>query len=211
MKTSISFLKSNLSRRETINELEKTDTDYIHVDIMDGRFVDREVLSIDETIELFKETTKPLDIHLMVDYPFDYIERLSVLKPKYITIHAELNVDPAEYLNIIKTNGIKCGIAINPETSVIAIQKYLTKVDYVLIMGVTPGAGGQKLIPETVNKINELRVLREYNNYSYSISLDGGVNEETIKYLSGLDIVVSGSYVCMSDNYQEKIDTLRHV
>lgn len=211
MKTSISFLKSKYERNETIKKIEETDSDYIHVDVMDGRFVEREVLTIDETVNLLKNHKTPLDIHLMCKYPLEYIEAFADLNPEYITIHKELDMPVMDYIKVIKSHGIKPGIGINPETSVEEIKEFLPFVDYIIIMGVNPGAGGQKLITDTVYKIPELIKLREENGYSYQICLDGGVNKDTISLLEGLDVVVSGSYVCMSDNYQEMIDNLRHV
>lgn len=211
MKTSISFLKSKKSIEDTIKELENTNTDYIHVDIMDGKFVDNTTLSVDETLSLFKDVNKPLDIHLMVESPKAYIDAFKDLKVEYITIHSELYEDIEELIDLIHSYGIKAGIAVNPDTSIEFIDKYLDKVEQVLIMGVYPGAGGQKLISDTLTKIDELAVLRADNTYRYVISLDGGVNQNTKSLLYGLDIIVSGSYVCMNDNYQEIINSLRTI
>ena len=212
MKTSISFLKSKYDLTETLKKLDETTTDYIHVDVMDGRFVDNEkLLNIDSTVEVLKSVNKPLDIHLMCSYPLEYIEAFKVLKPSVITIHSEL-VDLAEdYLNIIGSNNIKRGLGINPETKISDIEYLLDKVDYCLIMGVHPGEGGQKLIPETLKKIDELKLLRKNRGYDYIISLDGGVNEETINLMSGLDVVVSGSFVCMNDDYQKIINKIKEI
>lgn len=209
MKTSISFLKSNVTREETIKMLENTDTEYIHVDIMDGEFVPRRVLEIDEVLELFSNSNKELDIHLMVSHPLEYINKLSVLKPKYLTIHIEIEDDIRSLLNLIKSYGIECGLAINPETDIAELNDYLNEISYIIVMGVHPGEGGQKLIPETVQKIDDLKVLKEAFNYKYDICIDGGVNLETRPLLDNLDVIVSGSYVCLSDDYQSKIDSLR--
>ena len=209
MKTSVSFLKSKVSREETIKKITETDADYIHVDMMDGIFVERSVLTIDEVKSSLKNSTKPLDIHLMVAYPKEYINELSNLNVSYITIHAEITEELNELIDLIHSYGINAGIAINPDTDVSAIKSYLDNIEYVLIMGVTPGYGGQELMPVSVNKINELADLREQYNYHYKISFDGGVNNKTRKLLNGLDIIVSGSYVCEKDDFQEAINTLR--
>lgn len=209
MKTSITFLKSNGTKAEAIALISETDTDYIHVDIMDGEFVQRTFLPITEVRELLTNSKKNLDIHLMVKHPQEYIEALSDLNVKYITIHVEIEDDIKELIKLIHSYGIGAGLAINPKTDINSLNPYLDNVEYVLIMGVTPGEGGQPLIPETIDRISYLRKIREDYNYHYKIALDGGVNGETRKLMDGLDIIVCGSYVCMSDNYQEKIDTLR--
>lgn len=212
MKTSISFLKSKYDTKETIDLLNKSNADYIHVDIMDGEFVPRVQLPIQETLDLFEDKNHlPLDIHLMVSYPLEYIEKLKVLKPEIITIHSEIETRVETYLRLIKYYNIKAGLAINPNTSVKDIESYLKYADYVLIMGVTPGYGGQPLILSTIDKIRELIEFRKKNHLSYVISFDGGVNKDTLSLLKGLDIIVSGSYVCMSDDYNETINTLKHI
>lgn len=209
MKTSVSILKSNDTIEKCIKKVTETDTNYIHVDIMDGVFVKNTTLSINEVNNLFYDSDKPLDIHLMVESPREYIEAFKDLNVYSITIHVEIEENIEELLKMIKRYGIKAGIAINPETNLDKLDDYLSLVDLVLIMGVHPGAGGQKLIYSTTERIKKLYVKREVNNYHYEISFDGGVNNETRHLLDGLDIIVSGSYVCMSDNYQERINTLR--
>ena len=209
MKTSISFLKSNDTREETINRIIATDANYIHVDVMDGEFVERKVLEIDEVVKLLSKSRKPLDIHLMVAHPLEYISAFKNLNAHYITIHSEIEDNIEDLIKLIHSYGIRAGLAINPSTEVIKISKYLTMIDQVLIMGVNPGYGGQELIPECVDKIKELIDMRDNYNYHYLISLDGGVNGETRKLLDGLDIIVSGSFVCMSDDYQTKINELK--
>lgn len=209
MKISVTFLKSRYERSETIKEIAKTDADYIHVDIMDGDFVERTVLSIEETQKLFEHSTKPLDIHLMCSSPKKYIESLSNLNVSFITIHAEIEEDLESLIELIHSFGNGAGLAIKPETPVSMIEKYLSVIDNVLIMGVKPGYGGQSLILSTVNKIDELKKLRKDKGYHYQISLDGGVNLETRQMLDDLDIIVAGSYICESIDYQKQIDTLR--
>ena len=209
MRTSISFLKSNVSREETINKITLTDANYIHVDVMDGEFVERKVLEINEVVKFLSKSRKPLDIHLMVSHPLEYISAFKNLNAMYITIHSEIEDDIDDLIKLIHSYGIRVGLALNPSTEVRKINKYLSYIDQVLIMGVNPGYGGQELIPSCVEKIKELSDMRDNYNYHYLISLDGGVNEETRKLLDGLDIIVSGSFVCMSDNYQEKIDLLK--
>ncbi len=209
MKVSVTFLKFKDSRKKAVEEIEQTDADYIHVDVMDGAFVPPVVLPMAEIKELLPNTKKPLDVHLMVENPQEYIDVFSHYNTEYITIHAELKQDIESLIKYIHEKNIKAGIAINSETSVSSIAKYLKIVDYVLIMGIIPGYGGQKMIPETVQKIHELKDLREKSDYHYVISFDGGINQETRPLLDDLDIIAVGSFITMSDNFQARIDALR--
>ena len=210
MKISVSILKSKIPRSKCIEAVEKTDADFIHLDVMDGKFVHNKTFTIDEVMEQFSDCKKDLDIHLMVNHPKEYIDSFSKLKPcKYLIIHEEINHDINELLEYIHMKGKKAGIAINPYTKVEQVKPYLENVDYVLIMGVIPGFGGQQLISSTIMKIDELIKVRDDLDYHFELSFDGGVNGDTIKLLDGLDIAVSGSYICMSDDYQKQINTLR--
>ena len=180
MKTSISITKVNTDRKDAVNKLLNTDTEYIHIDMMDGKFVNNTQLLPNEVLSLVKDSTKPLDIHMMVEDPIPYIRELQELTNiNNITIHYEVgNTDT--YIDCIHELGIKAGLAINPNTPVNSILQFLDNIDIILIMGVYPGEGGQELIPETANKINELIQLRDKYNLSFEIEFDGGVNNETI-------------------------------
>lgn len=208
MKITASFLKSNLSKKDTINKLTLTDVDYIHVDIMDGLFVEPSFGS-SEAIDLLSDVNKPLDIHLMCQYPMEYINLLSELKPKYLTIHIEVNDDIHELIKLIHEYGIKAGLAINPETDADTLKEYLGEIEYIIIMGVHPGYGGQQLIPDVINKARYYQYLKQMNNYNYEICLDGGVNKDNRNILNDFDTLVGGSFVCMSDDYQARINELR--
>ena len=208
MKITVSFLKSPYDVKETISRIDKTDADFIHVDIMDGIFVSNKTLDTTECLEYLRDAKKPLDIHLMVKEPLSYIEALSVLNVKYLTVHIELE-DVLPLITKIHSLNIKAGLAINPETPIEKLNPYLGGIDYIIVMGVHPGAGGQELIKETVDKVNALKILREQNNYHYEICLDGGVNLNTRPMLNNADVLVSGSYICMSDDYQASITSLR--
>lgn len=206
MKVAVSFLTSEDICGDLL-KLDKTTTDYIHVDVMDGKFVPR----VNEPYERLKDIniSKKLDVHLMVEEPLSYIEKYAKLNTEYITIHHEIDKDVFSLLDNIKSLGIKCGISINPDTSVDVLKNYLDKVDMILIMSVVPGKGGQKFIESTTDKLDKVREMINEVNRDIVICVDGGINGDTIDKVSVADIVVSGSYILNSDNYQEKIDSLK--
>lgn len=203
MQISVSFLKSIHDQKTTINLIDNTDANYIHVDVMDGIFVDNKTLSIEECTDLFSEVNKPLDVHLMVKNPLPYINYFKNLNPSFVTIHVEID-ECNEMIDLIKSYGIKAGLAINPETNEQILDKYFDKVDLINVMSVHPGKGGQEFMLDSIDKINYIK-----NNSNLLIEVDGGVNDISRKYLNDVSILVSGSYICMSDNYQEKINSLR--
>ena len=209
MKVTVSVLKSKLDNKETIKKVGKTDADYIHVDVMDGQFIPHHSLSIYEVNNLFENCKKQLDIHLMVDDVKTHIDAFKHLNVHSFIFHVETKQNIEELIEYVHSNNIKVGLAINPETQTDSLLPYLSELDSILIMGVTPGLGGQKLIKETVDKAFVLKGLKSKFNYHYEIGIDGGVNLETRPLLNDCDYLISGSYVCMSDNYQEKIDSLR--
>ena len=209
MKISVSFLKSKYDLNETINKIENTDADYIHVDVMDGIFVANTANSFKDIFDVLNNASKPLDVHLMVDNPIDYIMDFKRLNPKFITIHKEINRNIDDLIDLIHSYNIGVGLSIKPNTKVDEIIPYLKKVDNVLIMSVEPGRGGQKFMENVLSKVDELVKLRNGNNYGYYISIDGGINNETIELAKNVDIAISGSYICESDNYQSRINSLR--
>lgn len=190
---STSFLKKG-SYDEYIKMLNNSKTDYIHFDVMDGIFVDNTNLNNNDLIKYIDISNKKNDVHLMVNNPLKYIDSLIGHKVEYITIHKEID-NYLEMINKIKANGIKAGLAINPETKIEDITNVLKDISLVLVMGVHPGRSGQKYIEDTTNKINKLYDLKKENNYNYKISVDGGVNEKVINNLKNTDIIVSASYI----------------
>lgn len=211
MKVAVSFLKSKFDIKTTLDKIKKTSTDFIHVDIMDGQFVPNKTLQYNDLENYLKDSNIPLDVHLMVNNPIDYIIKFQNLKPAFITIHAEIDKDINILIDLIHSYKIKCGISINPNTKVDEIKNYLSKVENVLIMSVEPGKGGQEFNDSILPKIYELIKLREENNYKYVISIDGGINDKTINRVKDVDFVISGSYICMNDDYIEKINNLKEV
>lgn len=208
MLVSTSFLSSNNIPRD-LKKLNETDTDYIHVDVMDGKFVPNKTMPFSEMKNIYKYTSKRLDVHLMVNDPMKYINDYATLNTEYITIHEEIDVDIIEMLKFIKSYGIKCGLAIKPDTLVSDLVPYLPLLDLVLVMSVEPGAGGQKFIMESEDKIKEVKTLIDTYNLSTKISVDGGINSETKNYCSLCDILVSGSYIVNSLDFSKQIDSLR--
>lgn len=209
MKVAVSFLKSKYDLNETIRKIDNTDADYIHVDVMDGEFVSNKSYEYKELEECLKKSNKLLDVHLMVKNPIEYILKYKNLNPEIITIHSEINYNLEDLIDLIHSYGIKVGISIKPKTGVDLIEELLDKVDNVLIMSVEPGMGGQKFMDNVLYKIDLLNKLKEENKYNYVISIDGGINNETIGKVKNVDFVISGSYICLSNDYQEMIDSLR--
>ena len=207
-KVSVTFLSSTDVVRD-LKLLDMTDTDYVHVDVMDGKFVPNKTMPFSEMKNIGKYTSKRLDIHLMVEDPSKYIPLYASLNAEYITFHVEVDEDIEESLKMIRNYSIKAGLAIKPETKISELVPYLPYLDLVLVMSVEPGAGGQKFIEGTEDKINELRELLDTYHSQAVINVDGGINDVTCKKCYNADIVASGSYVVRSDNFQEKISSLR--
>lgn len=203
MKLSASFLSSDYNLKETLLRLNNSEVDLIHVDIMDGKFVPNCTNNV-EILQEISKIEKPLDVHLMVRNPLNYIEVFRRLNPKIITIHSEIGEDISSYIKLIKSYGIKAGIAINPETKVESIIKYLNIVDMVLVMAVSPGMGGQQFRPTSLIKVAQIKQIAP----DIIVSIDGGINDKFIKYIE-CDIVVSGSYICKSEDFNERIKKLK--
>lgn len=206
MKVSVSFIKSKLKEQETVMKIAESKADYIHVDIMDGKFVPTKNYTFKDVYKFVSGISKPLDIHLMCEKPEKYVRNFAMLNTEFITFHLEAVNDVDKMIDIIHSYGIKCGISIKPETNVTLLEPYLDKIELVLIMTVEPGKGGQEFITDMASKVDKVREL----NKKVIISADGGVNDETVKYLKDCDMVVSGSYVCMNDNYDESINKLKN-
>lgn len=208
MKVSASFLSSK-NPAVDLAKLNETDVDYIHVDIMDGKFVPNKTMPFSEMKNIYKYTSKRLDVHLMVENPKEYIPLYAELNTEYITIHVELDEDIMESLELIKSYSIKAGLSIKPNTKVSELIPYLPYIDMILVMSVEPGAGGQAFIEESEERIKEIRALLNSYNIPAVINVDGGINGETVSKCRDSDIVTAGSYIVNSDNFQEKISSLR--
>lgn len=211
MKVNVSILSNILKPLDIVKELDKTNADAIHIDIMDGKFVDNKTWTTSEIIKLTKYSNLPLDVHLMVNNPSKYIEDYAMLNTNNITFHYEAVKDVNKVINEIKDYGLKVGIAVNPDTDVKNIYDYLSNIDIVLIMSVYPGKSGQVFINETLNKIKELKDYIVNNNLKTLISVDGGINDETGKLCkeAGADILVSASYI--HNDIKNNIDKLKEL
>jgi len=206
VKISASILSIKENLKENIAKLTDTDIDYLHLDVMDGIFVPNTAFPIEQVKDIINYNKK-LDVHLMVTDIKKYIDDFKILNPFYITFHYETKYDIISLISYIKSLNIKVGISIKPETDVKVLDKYLPLLDQILIMSVNPGAGGQKFMDSSIDKINYLKEQKTKNNYNYLISVDGGINDETIKLVSS-DIAVVGSFITNGD-YKENIKKLR--
>lgn len=201
---------------KTFYNLEEAKTDYFHIDVMDGKFVEndtnKKMLSYCNTIKQISNL--PLDIHFMVNDVKQFVEEYMKFEPDIITFHYEscaTDKEVMELINFIKENNIKVGLSIKPNTSVEKIYKFLPYVHLILVMTVEPGKGGQALIPETLEKIKELKKYIEDNNLDTYTQADGGINLDTIEDVknAGIDIAVVGSAIIKSDNFKETIKKLK--
>ena len=208
MKISASFLACK-NIKKAIKKLTLTDTDYIHVDVVDGKFVEGRKLSIRKLKKIYKYSSKRLDIHLMVKKPKKYIKKLALLNTSRIIFHVEIEKNIEKNLDYIHSFGIKNGLAINPDTDISILRPYLDKIDTILVMCVNPGYGGQTFIPESIEKIKKIKKM--IGKKKILLSVDGGIKDEQAKLLKDVpvDIIIAGSYITNSSNYQEKIDSLR--
>ncbi|BBM35352.1 D-allulose 6-phosphate 3-epimerase [Pseudoleptotrichia goodfellowii] len=196
MKFSPSLMCMDLTKFKEQVDILNERADFYHVDIMDGHFVKNITLSPFFVEQLNKITKLPIDVHLMVEFPGDYIDELAKSGATYICPHAEtINKDAFRVINKIKSLGCKAGVVLNPSTPVEWIKYYIHLVDKITIMTVDPGFAGQPFIPEMLEKIKELKKIKEENNYSYLIEIDGSCNERTFKRLTsaGAEVLIVGS------------------
>lgn len=208
MKISVSFLTCK-DKAKDLKKLNLTDADYIHVDYMDGKFVKYISLPYRELKKVYKYTSKRLDIHLMAAKPDRLIKKFALLNAEYITIHVEIKRNIKKILSKINAYGIKAGLAINPTTDINVLKDYLEDIDLIIVMGVEPGKGGQEFIEETSKRVKEIKKMIKESGRDISICVDGGINNETKKKVKTADILVSGSYVVNSKDFQEAITSLR--
>ena len=196
-----------------IQKLEDAGADMIHVDVMDGHFVPNITIGPPVIKSLRKYTDLPFDVHLMISPVHKYIEDFSKAGSDIITIHPEATENVKDSIDLIKSLGKKVGLSLNPDTPIDTIKKYLDQIDLVLVMTVYPGFGGQKFISKVLNKIKNLKNIKDENKFRFDIEVDGGVNFENNKLAieAGANILVSGTTIFKNNDgdIKKNIDLLR--
>ena len=200
---------ANLS--EECSKIDKSNADWFHLDIMDGLFVPNISFGMPVVRTIRQLTKKPLDVHLMIVQPEKYITEFINLGSNIITVHIEATNNLNQIINKIHKSSLKSGIAINPQTPISDLKEYINKVDLICLMGVNPGFAGQKFIESTHERLQELKNLIISSGSSALIEVDGGVNKENYQQLksNGADVLVAGSYIFNSPNYNIAIDNLK--
>ena len=214
IKISPSILSADFSQLgKEIKRLEEGGADFIHVDVMDGHFVPNLTIGPPVIKALKKNCSIKFDVHLMISPVHKYIEAYSDAGADIITIHPEATEDLLESILKIKKLKRKVGVSLNPKTEVSIIKDYLDQIDLVLIMSVNPGFGGQKFMPEVLDKIKELKNIQKKHNLDFDIEIDGGINFENSKTAieAGANILVSGTTIFKSNNgdIKKNIDLLK--
>lgn len=201
---------------ETIFALEKAKTDYFHIDVMDGKFVEKDTYNymLEVSSYIKRISNLPMDVHLMIEDVKKGINDFSSVEPNVITFHLEACKDEKEvfeYINLIKENNSKVGISVKPNTPIEEIYKYLPYIHTCLVMTVEPGKGGQTLLSEMINKIKKIKKYVDENGLEIDIEADGGINLNTCEDVkdAGANVLVSGTAILMAKDYKEIIDELK--
>lgn len=197
MKVGVSILSSSIKAEDIVKKLDGSSADYIHVDIMDGKFVENKTWTYSEVKKIVSYSSLPLVVHLMVKDPAKYIEDYALLNTTNLIFHYEAVKDIESMISLVKEYGLKVGIAINPETSEEVLFPYLKDIDVALVMSVVPGKSGQSFIENTLSKIKNLKEEIIRQGVKTIISVDGGINDETglLCKEAGADMLVSASYI----------------
>ena len=196
---------------DAVDQLSSWCADWVHFDVMDGNFVPNITFGPPMCKAIRPHTSLPIDVHLMVDHPSDWIEPFHAAGADCITFHVEAERHIHRQLQRIRDLGMKAGVVLNPATPICTVENVLPLCDLVLLMSVNPGFGGQKFIPETLDKIRALRKFIDEKGYVCDIEIDGGVNPETSKLCreAGATILVAGSSVFSAKDPREMICQLR--
>lgn len=208
MKITVSYISSIYDTKKTIDKINETSADAIHVDLMDGIYCGTKNFDINYLPTYFSDNKKDIELHLMLNNPSNYLDKLIPLKPSIIYIHPKTQESIINFFLKLDELNIKKGIAINPDEDISLYEHYFKYVDRILLMSVYPGKGGQKFLSSTIPRLNELVSYK--NKYNFEIYLDGGINDKVIKDVNFVDGIVSGSYICQSKDYEKQIKSLRN-
>jgi ribulose-phosphate 3-epimerase len=209
-----SILSADFGRlAEEVRAVTAAGADWIHVDVMDGHFVPNLTLGPDIVGAIDRATDLPLDVHLMIEHPWRYVDRFIENGADYVSVHREVVDDLGSIFDRIEKGGAKPGVVINPDTPVATLGEALERAALVLVMSVHPGFGAQAFMEVSLPKLSELRELREKHGYGYILEVDGGIKTGNVDRVieAGADVVVAGSAVFKSGDYAATIRALRGV
>ncbi|MDV2582597.1 ribulose-phosphate 3-epimerase [Alkalibacillus haloalkaliphilus] len=211
VKIAPSILSADFSKLATEIKSVENDVDYIHVDVMDGHFVPNITIGPLIVEAVRPVTNLPLDVHLMIENPEDYVPQFAKAGADIISVHAEACPHLHRVIQQISNEGVKPGVVINPATPVSTIEPILQDVDLVLVMTVNPGFGGQSFIDSTLSKIEQLSELKKQYGFDYEIEVDGGVKAKTAKACvdAGAEVLVAGSAIFNQEDRQAAIQTIK--
>ncbi len=209
-----SILSADFSKLgDEIKSVEEAGADWIHVDVMDGHFVPNITIGPLVVEAARRVTSLPIDVHLMIENPDRYIKDFAKAGADLISVQVEACVHLNRAIQMIKESGLRAGAVLNPSTPLSSIEWIMEEVDFIMIMSVNPGFGGQDFIPNSLDKVGALRRMIRDRGLATLIEIDGGVNEKTIKNLSdaGVDVFVAGSAIFKSPDYKKTIDRFREL
>ena len=193
-----SILSADFARLSVeIGKVEQAGADVLHLDVMDGHFVPNITIGAPVVASIRKATTLPLDAHLMIEEPSRYLDAMIQAGVNWISVHAEADTHLNRTITYLRGHGLRAGVALNPSTPLVAVEEVLPEADFILVMSVNPGFGGQRFIPSALNKIRKLREIIASNGYHARIEVDGGVGPDNLSEVlaAGAEIIVMGSAI----------------